>query len=101
MRIALTEGALEVSNVDAGEMLISRLQRWEDFETEVDGLAGRSRRDQLKTGAIPRHLFSQGVPDRWAANMSCLAAARKQAGARIFEDTPVVSIDSSGFASES
>src|SRR6202042_1181750 len=34
--IALTEGALEVSNVDAGDQLISRLQMLgEDFETEV------------------------------------------------------------------
>src|SRR3954463_96810 len=34
--IALTEGALEVSNVDSGETLISRLQTLgEDFETEV------------------------------------------------------------------
>src|SRR5436190_1208417 len=36
--IALTEGALEVSTVDAGETLISRLQTLsEDFETEVEG----------------------------------------------------------------
>src|ERR1700754_4975423 len=36
--IALTEGALEVSNVDAGETLISRLQTLsEDFETDVEG----------------------------------------------------------------
>src|SRR5882672_448069 len=36
--IALSEGALEVSNIDAGETLISRLQTLsEDFETEVEG----------------------------------------------------------------
>src|SRR6266404_6757588 len=36
--IALTEGALEVFNVDVGETLISRLQTLsEDFETEVEG----------------------------------------------------------------
>src|SRR5882762_838260 len=36
--IALSEGALEVSNVEAGEELISRLQMLgEDFETEVEG----------------------------------------------------------------
>jgi glycine/D-amino acid oxidase-like deaminating enzyme len=36
--IALSEGALEVSNVDVGEALISRLQMLgEDFETEVEG----------------------------------------------------------------
>src|ERR1700724_3433017 len=36
--MALSEGALEVSNVDAGDQLISRLQMLaEDFETEVEG----------------------------------------------------------------
>src|SRR6187431_2663745 len=36
--ISLSEGALEVSNVDVGEALISRLQTLsEDFETEVEG----------------------------------------------------------------
>src|SRR5205085_10567130 len=35
--IALTEGALEVSNVDSGETLISRLQALSgDFDTEVE-----------------------------------------------------------------
>ena len=36
--IALSEGALEVSNVEAGEQLISRLQMLsEDFGTDVEG----------------------------------------------------------------
>src|ERR1700752_1957706 len=36
--IGLSEGALEVSNVDAGEQLFSRLQMLnDDFETEVEG----------------------------------------------------------------
>src|SRR6202047_769491 len=36
--IALSEGALEVSNVEAGDRLIARLQMLgEDFETEVEG----------------------------------------------------------------
>src|SRR5258705_8313077 len=49
--IALTEGALEVSNVDAGETLISRLQTLsEDFETEVEGWQVDRVRDQLGTG---------------------------------------------------
>src|SRR6478736_5312039 len=49
--IALTEGALEVSNVDAGETLISRLQTLgEDFETEVEGWQVDRVRDQLRTG---------------------------------------------------
>src|SRR6266536_1552076 len=49
--IALSEGALEVSNVDAGEALISRLQTLrEDFETEVVGWQIDRVRDQLGTG---------------------------------------------------
>src|SRR5829696_4427414 len=49
--IALSEGALEVSNVDAGETLISRLQTLgEDFETEVEGWQIDRVRDQLGTG---------------------------------------------------
>src|SRR5712692_7122128 len=48
--IALSEGALEVSNVEAGEELISRLQMLgEDFETEVEGWQVDRVRDQLKT----------------------------------------------------
>ena len=51
--IALTEGALEVSNVDAGETLISRLQTLgEDFETEVEGWQVDRVRDQLRPGVI-------------------------------------------------
>src|SRR5579871_2695664 len=46
--IALTEGALEVSNVDAGDTLIGRLQVLnEDFETEVEGWQIDHVRDQL------------------------------------------------------
>jgi glycine/D-amino acid oxidase-like deaminating enzyme len=49
--IGLTEGALEVSNVDVGDQLISRLQMLgEDFETEVEGWQVDRVRDQLKTG---------------------------------------------------
>ena len=64
--IALSEGALEVSNVDAGETLISRLQTLsEDFETEVEGWQVDRVRDQLGTGTLfPRHLLSERVPDR-------------------------------------
>src|SRR6266498_3198765 len=48
--IALSEGALEVSNVEAGEELISRLQMLsEDFETEVEGWQVDRVRVQLKT----------------------------------------------------
>src|SRR3982074_1235914 len=48
--IAFSEGALEVSNVDAGDQLIARLQMLgEDFETEVEGWQVERGRDELKT----------------------------------------------------
>jgi glycine/D-amino acid oxidase-like deaminating enzyme len=96
--IGLSEGALEVSNVDVGDQLISRLQMLgEDFETEVEGWQVDRVRDQLKTG----HYF-HGVyyPKAFQIDgrhyVHGLAALARRAGARIFEDTPVVSIDPSG-----
>jgi len=96
--IALSEGALEVSNVDVGDQLISRLQMLgEDFETEVEGWQIDRVRDQLRTG----HYF-HGVyyPKAFQIDgrkyVHGLAALARRAGARIFEDTPVVSIDWSG-----
>jgi glycine/D-amino acid oxidase-like deaminating enzyme len=96
--IALTEGALEVSNVDAGETLISRLQILnEDFETEVEGWQVDRVRDQLGTG---RYFHGIYYPRAFQIDgrkyIHGLAAQARRAGARIFEDTPVVSIDSSG-----
>src|SRR5712672_3010759 len=96
--IALTEGTLEVSNVDAGETLISRLQTLsEDFETEVEGWQVERVRDQLKTG---RYFHGIYYPKAFQIDgrkyIHGLAALARQAGARIFEDTPVVSIDFSG-----
>ncbi len=96
--IALTEGALEVSNVDAGETLISRLQTLgEDFETEVEGWQVDRVRAELKTG---RYFHGIYYPKAFQIDgrkyVHGLAALAKRAGARIFEDTPVVSIDSSG-----
>src|SRR6201999_500124 len=96
--ITLREGVLEVSNVDAGDQLISRLQMLgEDFETEVEGWQVDRVRDQLKTG----HYF-HGVyyPKAYQIDgrkyVHGLATLARRAGARIFEDTPVVSIDPSG-----
>src|ERR1700726_1373677 len=96
--IALSEGALEVSNVDVGETLISRLQTLsEDFETEVEGWQVDRVRSELKT----EHYF-HGVyyPKAFQIDgrkyVHGLAALARRAGARIFEDTPVVSIDASG-----
>src|ERR1700712_1445312 len=96
--IALSEGALEVSNVDVGDQLISRLQMLgEDFGTEVEGWQIERVREQLKT----EHYF-HGVyyPKAFQIDgrkyVHGLAALARRAGARIFEDTPVVSIDPSG-----
>ena len=96
--IALTEGALEVSNVDAGETLISRLQTLsEDFETEVEGWQVDRVRAELRTG---RYFHGIHYPKAFQIDgrkyVHGLAALAKRAGARIFEDTPVVSIDPSG-----
>ena len=96
--IALSEGALEVSNVDAGETLISRLQTLsEDFETEVEGWQIDRVRDQLKTD---RYFHGVYYPKAFQIDgrkyVHGLAALATRAGARIFEDTPVVSIDPSG-----
>src|ERR1700676_4797544 len=96
--IAPSDGALEVSNVEAGDQLIARLQMLgEDFETEVEGWQVDRVRAELKTD----HYF-HGVyyPKAFQIDgrkyVHGLAALARRAGARIFEDTPVVSIDPSG-----
>src|SRR6202521_619806 len=96
--IALSEGALEVSNVDVGDQLIGRLQMLgEDFETEVEGWQVDRVPAELKT----EHYF-HGVyyPKAFQIDgrryIHGLATLARRAGARIFEDTPVVSIDPSG-----
>ncbi|MBR0719241.1 FAD-binding oxidoreductase [Bradyrhizobium liaoningense] len=96
--IGLSEGVLEVSNVDVGDRLISRLQMLnEDFDTDVQGWQAERVRETLKTD----HYF-HGVyyPRAFQVDgrkyVHALAALARRAGARIFEDTPVVSIDHSG-----
>src|SRR6202521_4954116 len=96
--IAPSEGALEVSNVEAGEELISRLQMLgEDFETEVEGWQVDRVRAELMT---ERYFHGVYYPKAFQIDgrkyVHGLAALARRAGARIFEDTPVVSIDSSG-----
>ncbi|MBV8924574.1 MAG: FAD-binding oxidoreductase [Bradyrhizobium sp.] len=96
--ISLSEGALEVSNVDAGDQLISRLQMLlEDFATEVEGWQIDRVRTELKTD---RYFHGIYYPKAFQIDgrkyVHGLAALARRAGARIFEDTPVVSIDSSG-----
>jgi glycine/D-amino acid oxidase-like deaminating enzyme len=96
--IALSEGALEVSNVDVGDQLISRLQMLsEDFETEVEGWQVDRVRAELKT---ERYFHGVYYPKAFQIDgrkyVHGLAALARRAGARIFEDTPVVNIDFSG-----
>jgi glycine/D-amino acid oxidase-like deaminating enzyme len=96
--IALSEGALEVSNVDAGETLIGRLQALSgDFETEVEGWQVDRVRDQLGTARYFHGIyFPRAFQIDGRKYIHGLAAQARRAGARIFEDTPVVSIDPSG-----
>jgi glycine/D-amino acid oxidase-like deaminating enzyme len=96
--IALSQGVLEVSNVDVGDQLISRLQMLgEDFETEVEGWQVDRVRTELATD---RYFHGIYYPNAFQVDgrkyVHGLAALARRAGARIFEDTPVVSIDSSG-----
>src|SRR6201747_2198710 len=95
---AFSEGALEVSNVDVGDRLISRLQMLaEDFDTEVEGWQVDRVRTELKT---QRYFHGVYYPKAFQIDgrryVHGLAMLAKQAGARIFEDTPAVSIDASG-----
>ena len=96
--LGLTEGALEVSNVDAGERLISKLQMLsEDFATEAEGWQIDRVRDTLRTD---RYFHAVHYPRAFQIDgrkyVHGLAELARKAGARIFEGTPVVSIDSSG-----
>lgn len=96
--IAVSEGALEVSNVDVGEALISRLQALSsDFDTEVEGWQVDRVRSELRTD---RYFHGIHYPKAFQIDgrkyVHGLAALARRAGARIFEDTPVVSIDPSG-----
>src|ERR1700675_452668 len=96
--IALSDGALEVSNVEAGDQLIARLQMLgEDFETEVEGWQVDRVRAELKTDHYFHGVYYPGAFQIDGRKyVHGLAALARRAGARIFEDTPVVSIDPSG-----
>jgi glycine/D-amino acid oxidase-like deaminating enzyme len=96
--IALSEGALEVANADVGEALISRLQTLSgDLDTEVEGWQLDRVRSELRTD---RYFHGIYYPKAFQIDgrkyVHGLAALARRAGARIFEDTPVVSIDPSG-----
>jgi glycine/D-amino acid oxidase-like deaminating enzyme len=96
--INFSEGALEVSNVDAGDRLLRRLQMLhDDFAIEAEGWQVERVRDQLRTD---RYFHGIYYPKAFQIDgrryVHGLAALARRAGARIFEDTPVVSIDASG-----
>jgi len=96
--IALSEGALEVSNVDFGDRLIARLQMLgEDFGTEVEGWQIDQVRAALRTN---RYFHGVYYPRAFQIDgrvyLQGLAALARQAGVRIFEDTPMVSLDAAG-----
>jgi glycine/D-amino acid oxidase-like deaminating enzyme len=96
--IGFSEGALEVSNVGSGDQLISRLQTLgEDFGTDVEGWQVDRVREVLKT---PRYFHAIHYPKAFQIDgrryVHGLATLAEQAGARIFEDTPVVSLDVAG-----
>jgi glycine/D-amino acid oxidase-like deaminating enzyme len=96
--LALSEGALEVSNVDAGDRLISRLQMLtEDFSTDVEGWQAERVRDMLRTD---RYFHAVHYPRAFQIDgrkyVHGLAELARKAGVRIFEETPVVGIDAAG-----
>lgn len=96
--ISLTNGALQVSRVDAGDELISQLQTiGEDFGTEIEGWQSDRVREVLKTD---RYFHAIHFPKAFQIDARTyvrgLAALAESAGVRIFEDTPVVSIDPAG-----
>lgn len=96
--IALSEGALEVSNVDVGDRMIARLQMLsENFGAEVEGWQVERVRDVLKTR---RYFHAMHYPKAFQIDgkvyLEGLATRARQAGVRIFEDTRVVSLDASG-----
>ena len=96
--VALTDGVLEVSTTDIGDQLVGRLQLLgERFGADVEAWQVERVRDTLKT---PRYFHAVHYPNAFhlhALNYARgLAAAAERAGVRIFEQTPVVSIDPAG-----
>src|SRR5260370_1725366 len=69
----------------------------EDFETDVEGWQVERVRDQLKTD---HYFYGVYYPKAFQIDgrkyVHGLATLARRAGARIFEDTPVVGIDPSG-----
>jgi glycine/D-amino acid oxidase-like deaminating enzyme len=96
--VALTDGVLEVSNTDSGDQLVGRLQLLgEEFGADVEAWHVERVREALKT---QRYFHAVHYPRAFhlhALNYARgLARLAEQAGVRIFEETPVVSIDPAG-----
>jgi glycine/D-amino acid oxidase-like deaminating enzyme len=94
----LSEGVLEVSNVDVGDQVIGLLQTLgEDFGTEVEGWQAERVRAVLRT---ERYFHGIHFPKAFQIDgrryVRGLAELAEGAGARIFEETPVVGIDPAG-----
>ncbi|HEY0234184.1 MAG TPA: FAD-binding oxidoreductase, partial [Afipia sp.] len=96
--VDLTDGALEVSNVDAGEKLVRRLQLLgAELGTDLEGWQIERVRETLRT---PRYFHGIHYPKAFqvdgAKYLRGLARLAEQAGVRIFENTPAMSIDPNG-----
>jgi glycine/D-amino acid oxidase-like deaminating enzyme len=96
--IAMTPGALEVSTTDVGERLIGWLQTiGSEFGTEVEGWQIDRVRAALRTRRYFHALhFPKAFQIDGARYLHALAALAEDAGVRIFENTPVINIDSAG-----
>jgi glycine/D-amino acid oxidase-like deaminating enzyme len=91
------DGALEVSTTDAGDRLISWLQTIGDLGTDVEGWQIEHVRDVLKTKRYFHALhFPKAFNIDGAYYVRALARIAERDGVRIFENTPVVSIDTGG-----
>uniref|UniRef100_Q07RI5 FAD dependent oxidoreductase n=1 Tax=Rhodopseudomonas palustris (strain BisA53) TaxID=316055 RepID=Q07RI5_RHOP5 len=96
--LTLSEGALEVSTIEGGDRLIERLQLLgHEFGTEVEGWQIDQVRAALRT---ERYFHAVHYPTAFQLDgrryLHGLAELAVQAGARIYEGTPVVSIDPEG-----
>ncbi len=96
--LPLSEGALEVSNVDVGDRIIGLLQTLgEDFGTEVEGWQTERVRAVLRTGHYFHAIhFPKAFQIDGRKYVRGLAELAERAGVRIFEETPVVGIDPAG-----
>jgi glycine/D-amino acid oxidase-like deaminating enzyme len=91
------DGWLHVSKIDDGDDMLTQVQLLGEVGAEIEGWPSERVRAVLKT---PRYFHAMHYPRAFhihPLNYALgLAAAAEAAGARIFEDTPVLSIDPSG-----